>query len=485
MHQNRKMPLKPGQVLDGKYRVLRPVGSGGMADVFEAENLLIRRQVAIKVLNAAGTRRKDLVVRFEREAQAAGQIGSDHIVEVLDLGRLPDGSPYMVMEYLAGETLSERIARLGQLTPAATRDLVVQVLDALQAAHAAGIVHRDLKPSNIFILHEKAGRPDFVKIIDFGVSKFQAGGGIEETTTTGEVLGSPNYMAPEQAEGSRSVDHRADLYAIGVILYKAVTGRAPFHAESFNEMLVKIVLGQPAPIREYTPDLDAVFEAIITRAMARDPEARFQSAGEFSYILERWPNVTAEEVLEPMNFVPPPPPGESTIVDPSQSRKDRKSSPSTSTIWSRSHAFAHTAATKSVVRPALVGIGAALLIAAGGAILLALMLRDDPAPLPTTASQTSASGELGSTGVAAHGAPVATAGTTASNGNVVQLDDLPSTAPTTTGGTPTPRYYPRPRKKPAATSGTPGPGPVDLPDNIDPKTPAPKPTGKPGVDFGY
>jgi len=281
------MRLQPGEILDGKYRIVRPIGEGGMGTVYEGENTRIRRRVAIKVLHAAVAEKQDVVQRFEREAQAAGRIGSEHIVEVLDLGNLHSGERYMVMEFLDGEDFTQRIKRLGRLTPEQVAPLLVQVLEGLAAAHDAGIIHRDLKPDNIYILQRGGGRTDFVKLLDFGVSKFSALDDEMSMTRTGAVMGTPYYMSPEQAKGS-PIDVRSDLYAIGVVAYQMLTGRVPFNAGSFNELLFKIVLEQPEPLERVVPGLDPGFTGIVHRAMARDPEARFQSAREFQTALKAW-----------------------------------------------------------------------------------------------------------------------------------------------------------------------------------------------------
>ncbi len=283
------MSLNPGQVIDEKYQILRLLGTGGMGAVYEGENVRIKRRVAIKVLHASVSSAADNVARFEREAQAAGRIGSEHICEVLDLGVLPDESRYMVMEYLDGETLSQRIKKNGRLAPAQSIPLMAQVLDALGAAHAAGIVHRDLKPDNIFILPNKAGRTDFIKILDFGVSKFSQMSGEEfNVTRAGAVVGTPYYMSPEQARGMGTVDARSDIYALGVVLYQATTGQVPFRAETFNELLFKIALELPPPPQQFVPDLDSDFAGIIQRAMAREQAHRFQSCAEFKDALLAW-----------------------------------------------------------------------------------------------------------------------------------------------------------------------------------------------------
>ncbi|WP_437650817.1 serine/threonine-protein kinase [Sorangium sp. So ce362] len=278
-----------GETIDGKYRIVRLLGQGGMGAVFEGENVRIRRRVAIKLLHASISSQAESVARFEREAQAAARIGSDHICEVLDLGVLPDGTRYMVMEYLEGETLGAKIERMGRLGPEITVPIMAQVLEALGAAHAAGIIHRDLKPDNIFIVPSKAGLSNFVKVLDFGVSKFSPLAGAEMSMTrTGAVVGTPYYMSPEQARGSSPVDQRTDIYAMGVLLYQATTGQVPFDAATFNELLFKIVL-ETAPLpQQLVPDLDVEFSGMIQKAMAREPGARFQSCAEFKSALLAW-----------------------------------------------------------------------------------------------------------------------------------------------------------------------------------------------------
>ncbi|OQX67163.1 MAG: hypothetical protein B6A08_16635 [Sorangiineae bacterium NIC37A_2] len=275
------MSLQLNDTIDGKYRIVRLLGEGGMGAVYEGENTRIHRRVAIKVLHSGVAQSKDAVERFEREAQAAGRIGSEHIVEVLDLGNLPNGDRYMVMEFLEGESLAERIASRGRLDARLTAELAVQLLEGLGAAHEAGIVHRDLKPDNVFLLASRRGKKDFVKIVDFGISKFSAMSGDFSMTRTGVVMGTPYYMSPEQAKGDRTVDHRADLYAVGVILYEAVTGKVPFDADTFNELLFKIVLENPPPIQDKVREVDARFSEIVQKAMAKDRDQRYSTAAEF------------------------------------------------------------------------------------------------------------------------------------------------------------------------------------------------------------
>ncbi|HEY2515311.1 MAG TPA: serine/threonine-protein kinase [Polyangiaceae bacterium] len=270
--------------------MVRLLGEGGMGAVYEGENVRIGHRVAIKVLHAEIATRGDVLERFEREAQAAGKIGSEHIVEVYDLGELPDGARYMVMEYLEGENLSARVHAHGRMPVAAIAPILMQLLEGLGAAHAAGIIHRDLKPDNIFLVREKKTGADFVKIVDFGVSKFNKSSpeSVMSMTRTGAVIGTPYYMSPEQAKGSKHTDHRSDLYSVGVVLFECATGQVPFQADTFNELMFKIVLEPPPDPEQLVKGLDPRFAAIIRKAMAREPDARYQNAAEFQQALAAW-----------------------------------------------------------------------------------------------------------------------------------------------------------------------------------------------------
>ena len=306
--------LSTGEIIDGKYRTIRLIGEGGMGAVYEAENIRIHRKVAIKVLHAGVAETAEAVQRFEREAQAAGRIGSEHIVEVLDLGNLASGDRYMVMEFMDGDSLSGRIKSKGRLSPAELYPIAHQLLAALDAAHTAGIIHRDLKPDNVYLLRSRGGVADFVKLLDFGISKFNqlSGDGGFSMTRTGAVMGTPYYMSPEQAKGAKDADHRVDLYAAGVILYESVTGEVPFNADTFNELLFKIVLEEPRPVQQLAPQIDPGFAGIITKAMSRDPAMRFQTAKEFQRALQHWANNAGPELA---NALRAPAAGRGSIAD--------------------------------------------------------------------------------------------------------------------------------------------------------------------------
>lgn len=365
------MALLPDEVLDKKYRIIRLLGEGGMGAVYEGLNTRIQRRVAIKVLHGNVASNQDAVQRFEREAQAAGRIGSKHIVQVLDLGDLPGGERYMVMEFLDGVDLTQRIRAHGQMSPRELYPIAVQVLEGLIAAHEAGIIHRDLKPDNIFIVPE-GDAADFVKILDFGISKFNVQGGEFSMTQTGIVMGTPYYMSPEQARGSRDLDHRTDLYSLGVILYEALSGRVPHNAETFNELIIKIVLEDAPPLKPPKNEEEAAFHRIVQRGIARDPKDRHQTAIEFQGDLHDWATTyrvpLSTIVKHRSNF----PPGHTRAQG-------------TQRAWVSNTEFGAPAGALATARPpssrkllALFGLLAVLIV--GAALAIALSRPNPPAP---------------------------------------------------------------------------------------------------------
>ncbi len=269
-----------GKTLDGKYRLTTLLGKGGMGSVYKGEHIIIGKTVAIKFLHSELAQNEEVVKRFYREAQAAAAIGHDAIIDVLDVGISPKGEPYLVMEYLEGESLGEMLARTGPMELGAACAIMEPALLALNAAHIKGIVHRDLKPDNIFIVRQENAPPK-IKLIDFGISKFIEGVGGEKLTQTGSVMGTPAYMAPEQARGSADLDHRADIYSMGVIFYEMLTAKLPFNGSNFTEIIISILTEDPVPPLEAFEGFPVEAQDALLRSLNKDPADRYQNALEF------------------------------------------------------------------------------------------------------------------------------------------------------------------------------------------------------------
>ena len=267
-----------GRVLLGRYRIVAPVGQGGMGTVWRGIHLRVGRQVAIKVLDERFLDNDAIVERFGREARAASAIQHPGIVEVLDLDRTDEGVPFIVMEYLDGETLGTRLGNRSRLTQAETVELMSELLSALDAAHEHGVVHRDLKPENIILVPRARGE-ETVKILDFGISH-KLDERVTQLTMAGAVLGTPHYMAPEQAKGDSQVDGRADVYAAGVLMYECLTGDVPFDAPNYNKLIQIILNETPTPPTERGAVISASVERVILHALEKERRKRPQSAGE-------------------------------------------------------------------------------------------------------------------------------------------------------------------------------------------------------------
>ena len=270
-----------GRIVANRYKVLALIEEGGMGAVYVAEHLLIGRKVALKRLHPELTGDEKAIARFQREARAAAATGHEHIVEVLDLGFAEDGAPFLVMEYLRGRSLCKLLRAEERLDPRRASRIVGQVLTALDAVHRRGIVHRDLKPDNI-LLTRRRGDPDFVKVVDFGISKVQAEEGEThlDLTRTGVMLGTPFYMSPEQARGVKNLDHRVDLFAAGVMLYECLAGTLPFDGENYHQLLQAILSGERKPLDTLRPELDERLVDLVHKAISILPKDRFQSARE-------------------------------------------------------------------------------------------------------------------------------------------------------------------------------------------------------------
>ena len=273
-----------GQTI-GNYMLTAKLGEGGMGVVYLAEHPVIGRKVAMKAIHPELLRNPEVVSRFVTEAKSVNQIGNEHIVDIHDFGTTPDGEFYFIMEFLQGDALVDRLKRTAPLDLGRALAIAAQVADALGASHQHGIIHRDLKPENIFLI-TKGHAVDFVKVLDFGLAKLTLGDDkVSHKTRTGSVMGTPYYMAPEQCEGKANIDHRADVYSLGVIVFEMLTGKVPFGGEGYGEIIVKhITAAVPSP-RAINPRLPASIESIILRALAKPREERFQTMEEFAAAL--------------------------------------------------------------------------------------------------------------------------------------------------------------------------------------------------------
>jgi serine/threonine protein kinase len=276
-----------GELLADKYRITRFVGEGGMGAVYEAHHEVVGRRFAVKLLHSELAHQEEILERFRREALAAGALESENIASIVDFGHAADGIPYIVMELLVGEDLARFLAREGSLPVVRAVNIIIQACRGLDAAHAAGIIHRDLKPENLFVCRRGDGT-DLVKILDFGIAKLaQAGaeGPIASVTRTGSTMGTPFYMSPEQARGAKEVDHRADIYGLGVILFEALTSQKPHPGDSYNAILYHILTQPPTPITTLRSGLPPDLIEVVHRALSFEPAERPTSAIELARLL--------------------------------------------------------------------------------------------------------------------------------------------------------------------------------------------------------
>ena len=358
--------VEPGEILAGKYRIERVLGAGGMGVVVAAHHIELDERVAIKFLLPQAVKSPEAVARFTREARAAIKIKSHHVARITDVGTLESGAPYMVMEYLEGQDLSAMVRERGALPVAEAVELVIQACDAIAEAHALGIVHRDLKPANLFCVQGADGLPA-VKVLDFGISKVTTLDGLDMTRTTA-VMGSPFYMSPEQMTSAKSVDARADIWALGVVLYELLAGRPPFQGETLPELSVRIATETPPPLRNYRPDLPDGIEQVILRCLEKDREQRYANVAELvSALVEFGPKrlrTSAERIsriiqnaglsksavqLPPSSEMPPPAAG-------------------TVAAWGATGVPGERGSRRGLV--ALLGIGVVVLGAVGAALVL-------------------------------------------------------------------------------------------------------------------
>jgi serine/threonine-protein kinase len=300
--------VREGQVLAGKYRVERVLGQGGMGVVVAAMHQQLEQRVALKFL-LPEVEDQDTRARFLREAKAAVRLKSEHVARVLDVGTLDVGSPYIVMEFLEGRDLAALLEEQGKLPLDAAVEYTLQACEAIAEAHAAGIVHRDLKPANLFLTRRNDSSP-CVKVLDFGISKMATPESPHGVTQNAAMLGTPQYMSPEQLRSSRDVDMRSDIWAMGMILYELLTGAVAFHAETLPELCAAILTREPTPLLDLAPHLPPAIDAIVRRALEKDPARRYPTLAAFALDLAPfWSggHVAARKIAQILENVPLPP----------------------------------------------------------------------------------------------------------------------------------------------------------------------------------
>ncbi|XXX74216.1 protein kinase [Sorangium sp. So ce134] len=299
----------PGDVLAGKYRIERVLGAGGMGVVLAAWHLVLERRVAVKFLLPEAAALPDSGARFLREARAAAALDGQHIARVLDVGTLDSGAAYMVLEYLTGDDLGHVLQTRGPLPLAEAADYLLQACEAIAEAHARGIIHRDLKPKNLFLTRRPDGTP-LLKVLDFGLSKFIAtGDSVKEAslTATGLIMGSIHYMSPEQIRSLKFADVRTDIWALGVILYRMLTGRHPFEGDSVTAVTAAIMMDTPTSVAALRPDVPQAVATLVSRCLVKDPNARVQSVTAIARVLAPFGTHRARLAFESIDRLLPEP----------------------------------------------------------------------------------------------------------------------------------------------------------------------------------
>ncbi len=355
------------------YRIVSILGKGGMGTVYLAEHPFIGRKAAIKVLRSEFAEDANVVERFMNEARAANAIRHPHIIDIIDVGRLPSGLPYLMMEYLDGESLAQRLATAHRMEISDAVHIVAQVAGALAAAHTKGIVHRDLKPDNLFLTaDESAPGRERLKVLDFGIAKLRGElSGSAAKTQTGSLMGTPPYMSPEQCRGlPEDIDHRTDIYALGIILYEMLCGAPPFVSSGWGELVLMHVTQPPRPPRDLRPDLPEAIESVVLKALAKNPADRFQSMGDLQTALRAGQNPGYGSALPDW----PPPKGRpdvrAGILD-----HDAVAAPATSTTFKAASGQIEAGYDTAAIGERNWGRRIALLVglAAAGAIALAMI----------------------------------------------------------------------------------------------------------------
>jgi serine/threonine-protein kinase len=443
------LPIQVGDVLAGKYRVERVLGAGAMGVVVAARHVELGELRAVKFMRASLIQDAGAVERFMREARATARLKSRHVAKVHDIGRLPTGAPYIVMEHFEGSDLKTLLSARGALPPAEAAHYVREACEAIGEAHAAGIIHRDLKPSNLFVAVEGGARS--VKVLDFGVAKLADAAGSDpnaEMTGTAEVLGTPLYMAPEQMRSTRGVDGRADLWSLGVILYRALTGKTPFTGATTPEVCISVMVDEPAPPSTLRADLPSGLDAVVMRCLAKNPEQRFATASELSEALRPFEATGQTSIMAGAREETAPEAAALTVSETSTAR--------TTTSWSQASADGQGKSTRSRVL-----LGTAFVIAALGAAASAHLLfgsgRDAASPASAAASEaTPVIPAPGSASILSESAPnpsvepspSASASAVTEPGGPIKTGSIQSTSSSGSGARATAPRPPKPRPAP-------------------------------------
>lgn len=310
-------PVTTGDVIDGRYRLARAIGRGGMGRVFLADHLMLGTKVAIKFMHPHLTRDRMQVARFAREARAAALLKSEHVARIMDVAQLPSGEMYIVMEYLEGAGLDVLAHERGGLPPADALAYLAQACDALAEAHDRGILHRDVKPANLFLTKDSSGN-EVVKVLDFGLAKILASNGSSNdfsmATGVKEAVGTPHYMAPEQITGLRPVDARADIWGIGATLYELLTGELAYPGKTAPAVFDLVLKSKPPPLEQRRPDVPPAVVAIVERCLEQDADDRYPSVRDLIEVLETVEIITKR--LEPVPRSVPPPRGTMPMAMP-------------------------------------------------------------------------------------------------------------------------------------------------------------------------
>jgi serine/threonine protein kinase len=431
--------LTAGIVVADRFRLVRPLGQGGMGAVWLAHHIGLDVPCALKFIHEGAARSPEVRARFELEARAAARLRSPNVVQILDHG-VWQGSPYIAMELLEGEDLAQRIERCRVIPPRDALAIVSQVGRALGKAHAAGLIHRDLKPANIFLArdddHETA------KVLDFGVAKNTAGTLTDSKTKTGALVGTPYYMSPEQARGGRDVDSRADLWSLAVITFQCIVGRLPFYSEGLGDLLMRII-AEPLPVPSQLGRVPAGFDAWWARAAAREPAQRFQSARELT-----------DALTMALGFSMPALDFDSFVAAPSL---DSVAAASAGLPASISAQTASPVTSPSVAEPAtprrhsaavLAAVGVSVALVCGGGVFVVLT-HGGASPAVNTDAPSAATAKAPAAEVAPSAAPVASA--SGASRDPQAGSSAPSAAPSTTATTtklPAPRTLAVPPSRP-------------------------------------